>query len=101
MTSQKTVNRIQKAEEIVRKGKIERVVAGFAEGEQVIYLVKGSVDRKTGQENVYTVDIEQNNCTCPDYENHAKYGAFACKHILAAQIYVERIVKVEALEVIA
>jgi hypothetical protein len=49
----------------------------------------GLVTVRSQQDPQTWYDIEQQMCTCPDWEKHAKAGdnSYACKHVLAASIW--------------
>lgn len=72
-----------------------------AERAMRLYNDRGGEIRKVGPQaylvpgcsaDSYTVDLREETCTCPDYENRcAGEDGLLCKHIYAAVIYREKV----------
>jgi predicted nucleic acid-binding Zn finger protein len=76
-------DRLNKAEELVRDGKVHSVVDMLDH-----WVVEGSHGH-------YLVN---NNCSCPDFVHRTDLIETYCKHHLAAMLYAEQVAQDEDLE---
>ncbi|WP_047865033.1 SWIM zinc finger family protein [Rubrobacter aplysinae] len=70
-----------------------------AERAMRLYNERGEEIRKVGPQtylvpgcsaDAYTVDLREETCTCPDYQQRCSEDGLLCKHIYAAVIYREK-----------
>lgn len=67
---------------------------------RALFTDRGAEIRKVGPQtylvpgcsaDTYTVDLREETCTCPDYENRCATEGLICKHIYAAAIHREKV----------